>query len=317
MLKSIKSLALIISAAALLASCGNLPGSAAGKPTEGAAREATEPQAIQQHAQLVVDRIRGTLDEQRAGQFLIDYALNHPAQQCMTASGYTWDPPEIHVQSPIVIEPFGDSIWLREPMRPIASEDVLANTAYRRAEQEGRRIELSAEETATLEDCGTKTESQIPSDEALQKYDYPDVTRQLSAAFRDMMLQVDTKLGPAAEYTACMKQAGVDASDTLNLGVDGYAAVRLRMVNKEAPPPKDVPQEGEPSSDSWNAFLARERESLTADATCRSAQYQDGIQAIAPLLDRFESEHARDLEEADAHWSSVVTEARAKGFQPH
>jgi len=63
-------------------------------------------------------------------------------------------------------------------------------------------------------------------------------------------------------------------------------------------------------------FLALDEEVATADWNCRKNTYDEGMQEIAPLLEKFESAHGDQIEADAQRWQDIEREARDVGWSP-
>ncbi|MGB3762491.1 MAG: hypothetical protein WA966_04650 [Ornithinimicrobium sp.] len=302
-----------ITVALLVCGCGSNDNIRAEELSPDAVADMVDSHAeIQGQAQELMDQIRGTGTERAAAQFLVDAALNLPTARCMTEKGFQWDPPELRARPAVIIEPFGGSVWLREPMRRISSEQLQVTAASARAEEGAGFTSTPASERA-LTECLNDTATQAPSDDVLDaEYGYDPDAAELDSEFTELIARVDGSLAAPGEYESCMNALGTPQASEQR----GYAAVRAYLEGDEAPDLSQVPRVDSevPPSPAWVEFQREEHRVLLDDAACRAGQYDEAMTEMAGELERFARSNAAQLQARDSYWQGLQDRARGYGF---
>lgn len=289
----------------LLVGCGTGP--ATGPQDLGSAEN------VRQDATVLTEQIRGTAAERQAAEFLRTRALNLPTSDCMSAKGLTWNPALLTATPATILDPLGGTTWLREPMRPIASQNLIGNRPFYLAERESNDVTYKPGFDAALNDCLNNPTSSTPSDDTLTTY--PATASALDTDLRAMIEDFETTLPSPAVYDDCMTKAGHGPYSASDPGLTGYATVQSHLQNT-APDPEFIPKPGqEQTTPEWDAFEATEGETLSDDAECRSDVYTDAIATLGPKLDDFAEANKADLERVDQHWATALSEAEQQGFK--
>lgn len=123
------------------------------------------------------------------------------------SSGYPnrltlWDVPD-----PAAVDPLGGSVWLREPMRPIVSENLRLQALLARREKQVESAELSPVERDTI--ISGRKQCPGASDDDPDRRGVAAVNGgRTPQAFNRLVERVDAELGDGREYAACMTKAG-------------------------------------------------------------------------------------------------------------
>ena len=310
-----RAVALLISLSLSAASCGSQDGSARAAGLERMRDLASTYAYVQKDAQRLTDTFRGTVVDRAAAEYLVDFELNNPTKMCMSRSGFDWDPPELRAQNAPLIEAFGDSVWLREPLRRIASQQVQLSAPFLRAEEAGRSYQPQPGETAAVIECLGDPGVKVASDDELH-YASPAKGLALHTTMLQIVDEVDAQLAPRKDYATCMHAAGTEIQGDDGGGSGGFHFVSERLQSSERPSIQHIPLPGEPRTAAWTAYLDTEAEVLEDDAFCRVNVYGEGMRAIAPKLARFAAVHEDDLNDLEKYWGDVRAQAAAKGFVP-
>jgi hypothetical protein len=296
----------------VLAGCGQ---------SAGDASKASRPPAWTQqfaHAHQVAaslsDSIAGTAEQQSATQYVTLWRANHVVDECMAGHGIAWNRWR-KVENVSVSD--GLPNWLRQPMQPVVSESVQLQARLVRAMDVPPSDPLTGRNGRVLDRCLTmsqRTKHPEASDDEVEKLFSPAFDSSTARAFGRLIGSVTRRLPSDDRYARCMKRAGSPVHGEANDGGYNDFNIATERVRRTAPPLPDIPEQGETGSAAWQKFLGREQELLRDDASCRKAEYEKGMAALAPKLGAFRRQHAEELTRLRAHWASVDQEAQAHGW---
>jgi hypothetical protein len=283
--------------------------------------EVGEPLTVR--AALVVDdqllslerRIHGTVEEQRALDFLAFNASIANVRQCMADNGEVY------------WSPFIDHLWgHRDSSNEVTStapldEDahllnIVANADVTRRDEavddwlpeDG--IDEGSPYDQALDACLPKLGGKL--EPGLAKLGLRDsLERDLSKVLRE----IDESISDLAGYESCMAALGYNLADN-SYGDVGYQGL-LAFLSDRQPPLADIPSVGsQDASSAWDEYAQLYDDALGADAQCRRGGYLAAMAMLAPRLDEFASMHADELGELQQSWSDLLDLAAHNGFDP-
>lgn len=251
--------------------------------------------AIEARADDIYTMIGGDAREREAAHYLTVAALNEDFIACMGEAG-------LEVASPFHPiwagwEPNSTSgLWMGELNRPLSTQ-ALALAESTRSEFEGARGP-AYDKAVRLCD---KSDLDDPGAMSREPNGWPD----LDAKYSALINEVDAELGPIAEYTQCMKKAGIDYVPLNREDLQGFQGLYLAL--QVSMPDAPLPDE-EPTKE-WARYLEFEASAMSADAACRQDRHHKGLNLLAPQLDQFEADNHDAIEDLHAQWKTVLAEA--------
>lgn len=283
-------------------------GTQTGVTTDSADPSGTKasPAQTQAHADALFEAIAGDAVEREAVHFLEFEQLNRSFNECMAGKGF--QVPSGYLPIWTGYQANGTSGEWMGALGRKPSTMALATAESTRAEYEAVDPE-SVVATDGYQEAVAGCSTDEPVVDLGNRPGVPDGAEDLRVAFRDLVESVDAKLGPIDSYRKCMNEAGFDLPAG---GAQGWQGLYNYLTGKMPL----APLPGEKPDALWSQYLELESAALSADATCRTEKYQEGLALLAPLLDKFESAHADEIARVDASWQSTVREASEVGFNP-
>ena len=283
-----------------LFACGTAP---TAEPASDAGPVATS--AVEVRANEIFASISGDAVEREASHYLTWKDLNAGYADCMRAAGHSVDLTFLPLWTGW--EPDATSAsWMGALNRP-PSVHARAIAASSRAELGDGRVYSNAFNAASAKcndgDTETVDLGNIPGQ--------PEGAAELTDEFKQLVHEVDSRLGPIDVYTECMDAEGIDYAKDSG-GEQGRQGL-YRSLTAEMPYP---PLPGTEEPPAWSDYLQRERQALAADNRCRRDRYEQGLRELAPLLDDFEAANRAAISATDRAWDATVAEATEAGFQP-
>ena len=284
---------------------------------------AVEAGAVTARLDALTEAGNGSAGQRAAAEFRITYALNAPTASCMAAGGFAWRWQYVNLHAGRDYAGLGGMSWISVLGGRRVSSGALAS---RRASVQvtafsEQNLELIGSQGASYRDALRRCSGTQPdtAESAAQAYDDGAPSR-LAALVEDLARDVDSELDAtyAGPYRTCMSDAGVElpTEDPEELiPVEGYLAARAAGVARQ-PGSEEVPLPGESPTEVWSDFLAFEERVMSADASCRTPAFTDGMTRLGPRLDRFEREHPGLEAAARSSWAGDVTWAVAHGYDP-
>jgi hypothetical protein len=257
---------------------------------------------VQRAADEILAEMGGNAEQREARLYLAFKEANDPYEECMQAHGIDFVA-KYHTSN-VGFLPNGTSGEWMGALQRKPSEIVIANAEAAYDDATGR---LPAKyQTPQFDEAQASCDESRPKNSIM---DISPVPSEASASYAKMLASVDKELGPIEPYTECMLDAGVDYTKASN-GEQGWAGLYMYLSAMIPRPP--LP--GDEPSKAWSAYLELEQRSLDADTKCRAAQYEKGLELLAPKIDQFREEYGEVLKASQERWEGFATEAKAEGF---
>ncbi|WP_370617691.1 hypothetical protein [Mumia sp. Pv 4-285] len=269
------------------------------------------PADVHVQAQALYEQFAGTVDERNAGSLLRAHRLNAGMDACLESAGFPEWQWSLSRSFASPADALGASDWFAEPLRPVWSENEIASAPFMAAEAEMNRDDhgRSPAYEAAIDKCLASTEP--VSDAEADAVSAPEGTKKLVDAWDDALAQADDELGgDDAKRGACMRSSSLSVLDETGQTYDELGPAMSYMAAKSGPAPAG-PSDPRAKSPEWQRFLAQEQEVLEADFACRKDAYEQHIMDLAPLIEDFASEHAKEIEAVEAEWREITERAHS------
>jgi hypothetical protein len=254
--------------------------------------------------------ISGTVKERTAGAYLAHRALNDPVKACMAELGFTYADNFVgHSQG--LTDPGGSSeTWTAPLMSSGVSANARGAVAAVREEQrfaaqtpDPTSVEASNEYSRALEGCA-------PTSNGYAQETSPPGAMALASDLSELVVTVEKTVGPSTTYNRCMQEA---MYDVVVDDVDGYQGL-VHLLRSHLPNSSSIPAPGDPTTSEWERFLRYEAAALATDANCRGDEHNKAMQTLAPLLEKFEDDHATQIGQLRQEWRDIVARATSAGW---
>lgn len=298
---------LCLAGAGLLSSCGT-------ESLESGRGMSPDEIQVEDRLDNLYGEIYGSPAERGAGAFEVNYIANHPTEACMASAGYeyTWKYVDSWASWTLDGASTQSSDWLaRLGGNRISSRQQGLAAVWKMLAQNDR------DETAKMSDDPEYAEAlrACTRGESTDGTGVPDGADALLGEFHDMLNGVDAQFADRmTDYVACMASQGYDV-DPKNEDTVGYPNL-LEQINAAAPDASQIPKPGSQGGEAWLAFVAFERQALTADSTCRDSVLAEALASVEPKIRAFEGEHAQELQQVHSGWQSFVSDALEDGWAP-
>ncbi len=260
------------------------------------------------HLLALQESIMGTPAQRSAGEYLGNYALDAPVQECMAEKGLPYEIKYMDTSIGTETRSLGDT-WT-EPLdltHMLHNMQVVAAKAPKEERLSSPPDKDDVKATPEYADA-----LRICDDEEGSWSDASSPPKSMRLAVRlDMALQdIERDFGGNGPYNDCMADAGFDVYQN---DLDGVNGLEWLLIDR-APPPADRPAPGEAGGPRWADFLVFANQALASDRACRSDKHAEAMSRVGELLDDFEQENATEIARIQAEWQALVQEAQEKGW---
>ena len=257
--------------------------------------------------------------EQQAAAVVWAYYQNGGVSECLESRGIAWAWQK-GIGVVTVPDFFGPTV-MAPPVRYLSDEPLL-NAEVGRLEVL-RRQSAPAEVDDDINECrrlspgpGPLLDADGVGEEEMARRLRPAVIDDLTSDWYDALRAEASSVIDEKGFVNCFMESS--PGGPLEGVRPGPAGENWSDVFEESvPAPVLIPVGDEQVSPEWQRTLNIERVIVDAVWQCTSGSYDDAASKLPGLVDRFEAEHAKAIDEAAASWDSVRRQAEQLGWSPH
>ena len=206
--------------------------------------------------------------------------------------------------------------WLREPMRPLSSEQLVLSASFLRAEEHDGDYVLSDEANKALNECLNSGQGQGPSDDELNTRIGHNVYR-LDEEFDAIGCRRGCGIGcrPRTTPTVCVTRA-LTSGGSRKKESASFTNTRLTLETEQPPASDKIPVGDEPVSAEWREVPVRRTHVVGERRGVSRGRVRHRHRAHQATPAGVRSGTRQQLINLDSHWEGILAEAVNRGFSP-